>query len=736
MGCTPKRLRGTPGPVHRSVLITAGLLAVLAGCREPGLTVSVQGRGTVTFGNEVCTSECSWPWREGVEPLAVPAAGNAFLGWSDGCVGARSCTRGAVVTARFTERYRLRGEVRGAGRIERDGQSWSGDEVWLARQDTAAVRAVPAADWAFASWRGGCGEEPSCTLANLTEDVTLLAAFEPMVNLAVIGPGTVAISDGGLCAGVCRLRIPSEGFLLEPRAAADAWLKSVSPACASPCRVEPAAGPARLTFEFEPTITVQVSGDGLGRAVLDSSTEAWSCDAGVCRRGAATGSVSVFRAEADPFTHPGRWNGACVPGSDAGVCVVDGGGTITVNFVHKVASLRSTGTGHELLDCGGRPFHVTWGSDPDAGIAVENLNDRTVTHYAPSALYVAVACNAERLVFSFDHTTVGQPVLGRFPPAPPPGAAGLLVWTSLSDGGVVDETVVGSVGTNRLSGLAVDESGRAIVGLSRFNTTLGAPPGFAGLVVSANGVVHHTIVLGQAGGALAAAGPNGEFAFLGAYIGTSPSLCGRPPSTTGEPAPFAVLFDREGRCVRSEYGTSTVAAQTRAITPTIADAGVGFVVKANGPMTFAGVSYSGRGEAEFVGLLSHTGVVLERIEPLGACPAPGFQSGPGVFLSHADEGRLVIAGVSLCPALSVGGNVISFPISPAAVLFTASPLASRAPGFQLATRYNAVFSRSTFWRPPVGFALIGANSTEGVSFGPGKTIRSTTPTLVELRVVP
>lgn len=699
--------------------------------------MSVQGRGTVTFGNEVCASECSWPWREGVEPLAMPAAGNAFLGWSDGCVGTRSCTRGAVVTARFTERYRLRGEVRGAGRLERDGQPWPGDDVWLARKDTAAVRAVPAADWAFGSWRGGCGDEPSCTLANLMEDVTLLATFEPVVNIAVIGPGTVATNDGGLCAGVCRLRIPSEGLLLEPRAGADAWLKSVSPACDSPCRVEPAAGPAQLTFEFEPTITVQVSGDGVGRAVLDSSTEAWSCDAGVCRRGAATGSVSVFRAEADPFTHPGRWNGACVPGTDAGVCAVDGGGTITVNFVHKVASLRSTGTGYELLDCGGQPFHVTWGSDPDAGIAVENVNDRTVVRYAPSALYTAVACNAERLVFSFNHTTPGQPVLGRFPPAPAPGTRGLLVWTSVRDGGVVDETVVGSQTTARLAGLALDETGRAVVGLAHFNPTLGVAAGLTGLVVTADGVVHHTIALAQTGGILfAAAGPRGEFAFLGDYVGTSPGFCGRPPSTTIERAPFAVLFDREGRCVSSDYGTSTVAATTRAITPTIADAGVGFLIKTNGPMTFAGVSYSGSGEAEFLGLLRNAGVVLERIEPLGVCPAPGFQSGPGFLVSHAGEGRLVIAGVSLCPALSVGGNVISFPISPAAVLFTASPLPSRAPGFQLATRHNTLFSRTTFWRPPVGFALIGPNATEGVSFGPGKTIRSTTPTLVELRVSP
>ncbi|MDX2012195.1 MAG: hypothetical protein SFW67_18515 [Myxococcaceae bacterium] len=650
----------------------------------------------------------------------------------------RSCARGTMVTARFTERYRLRGEVHGAGRLERDGQPWPGDEVWLAAQDTAAVRAVAAADWAFASWRGGCGADSSCTLSNLTDDVTLLAAFEPMANIAVIGPGTVFIADAGVCTGLCRLRIPSEGFLLEPRAAPDAWFKSVSPACDTPCRVEPATGPTRLTFEFEPTITVRVQGDGLGRAVLDSATEAWSCDAGVCRRGAAPGSVSVFRAEADPFTHPGRWTGACAPGLGVGVCVVDGGGTITLDFVHKVASLRSTaGGGSELLDCGGRPFHVMWGSAPDAGIAVENLNDRTVTRYAPSAPYAAVACNAERLVFSFNHTTPGQPVLGRFPPAPPPGTAGLLAWTALSDGGVVDETVVGGVSTDRLSGLAIDETGRAIVSLSPFNPTPGVAAGLTGLVLTATGVVHHTIALAQAGGgALVAAGPNGEFAFLGDYTGTSPGFCGQPPSTTSQRAPFAVLFDREGRCLASEYGTSTVAALTRAITPTITDAGVGFLVKTNGPMTFAGVSYSGTREAEFVGLLRSGGVVLEQIEPLGACPAPGFQSGPGFLFSHAGEGRLVIAGVSLCPAVSVGGNVITFPISPATVLFTASPIASHAPGFQLATRHNTEFMRTTFWRPPRGFALIGANATEGVSFGPDKMIRSTTPTLVELRVAP
>ena len=132
------------------------------------LSVAMSGTGSVAsdLPGLDCSVACTTQWDQGttVSLAAVPGDGRRFVRWSGACTGNASCTlalaQAQSVTAIFGPlTIPLRVTTTGGGTVRCTPVCSKA----FPAGNPLTLRAVPAAGWAFAGWRGGCkGSRPVC----------------------------------------------------------------------------------------------------------------------------------------------------------------------------------------------------------------------------------------------------------------------------------------------------------------------------------------------------------------------------------------------------------------------------------------------------------------------------------------------------------------------------------------------------------------------------------------------
>lgn len=183
-----------------------------------GLTVQVNGSGTVSGQGIACGADCteSYPAGTVVKLTATPAQGFVFSGWSGACTGTTACTvtmnSNQTVVATFAPAppttYGLTVQVVGSGSVTGTGIACGTDcTERYAVGTVVALTATPAQGFVFSGWSGAC-TGATCTLTMDSDKgvtATFTAAPPPSTNLIYV--------SGSLDSKLGRVKVGDEDIL-------------------------------------------------------------------------------------------------------------------------------------------------------------------------------------------------------------------------------------------------------------------------------------------------------------------------------------------------------------------------------------------------------------------------------------------------------------------------------------------------------------------------------------------
>lgn len=249
----------------------------LAGC-SPGIGVSIDGRGSVSWSNGVCETSCRIETSEAIVLTPTPGDGWSFDHWTGSCT-AKECRAlpGENFTAHFAA-LPIEIEVAGQGRVVgSDARTCDSACSWVA-PDGLTLRGEAASGWAFVDFSGSCSGT-TCFVASGKVKATFVRLDGVRVEFEGDGSGSVQIGATS-CTDDCEVLAPT-GVPVSISVSLNSTTVSARPVtgCLTlPCSVIP---PAFVRILFERGRFLRMNVVGPGRVELDGTP---ACATGQCEQ--------------------------------------------------------------------------------------------------------------------------------------------------------------------------------------------------------------------------------------------------------------------------------------------------------------------------------------------------------------------------------------------------------------------------------------------------------------------
>ncbi|MCE5262102.1 MAG: chitobiase/beta-hexosaminidase C-terminal domain-containing protein [Deltaproteobacteria bacterium] len=433
---------------------------------------------------------------------AVPDAGHAFTGWSEGvCSGTGSCivnvTSSMTVTATFQPLLDLVKEGTGTGTVtgapagidsEIDcGTACLSNSVAFALDTAVTLTAVHDAGNIFDRWSGGgCPETGPC-IVTMSGPQIVKAKFLPLRRLSVTKAGTGRGNITGAPAGIaseinCGTGCASdsadfaEGTTVTVTAIPDSgyaftgWSGEVPPECtgAITACVLPMNAARSVTATFASSRTLSVAKAGTGTGSVTSSPAGIACGAD-CTEAYSQGTGVRLTAAPDAGNTFSGWSGACT-GTEFCDLVMSVNRSVTATFTQETLILTAAAPGGNGTIAPAGATTANPGADqtytitPNAGyhivdVTVDGVSVGAVTSYTFTAVTASHTIVATFAVDTYALTAT----------AGPNGTVAPAGVTTVNHGASQSYTITANTG-HHIVDVAVDGASAGAVGTYTFNS--------------------------------------------------------------------------------------------------------------------------------------------------------------------------------------------------------------------------------------------------------------------------
>lgn len=242
---------------------------------RPILSVTRIGPGSVSSSPAgiLCEPSCSasFDLNSSVTLTATPDTGYVFQEWSGGCTGSGSCVLTMdgpkSVSARFGPRLTVTTVGLGTVTSTPAGITCPGNTTCgspFQQDSTVSLAAAANANYVFRGWSGACTGTGAC-LVTMSGDQSVTANFDPILTVAVAGPGSVTSSPAGIdCGATCSAAFPlNSSVTLTAQANPGFEFMTWSGACSGSGACVVTMSDARsVTAQFGARLNVIISGAG------------------------------------------------------------------------------------------------------------------------------------------------------------------------------------------------------------------------------------------------------------------------------------------------------------------------------------------------------------------------------------------------------------------------------------------------------------------------------------------